>query len=1733
MKIHGIPDSKVPSLLIKSHKVCKNKAEWAFHNLKAVINRIYYDIKCRVWITNKKLADWSVTKLERSNLTAQERNSLNKTCALALKHLSDHAKQQPLVPGGPTLQQRYEDAQRNQFARSSEDEDASETASHSESESELNDAENGPEEDHEPRQQDSSGSGNLPWNRTATKTNRTSSDDDLPKHMNDNKSDQSDAIQKDHVLRDPEDQGAARPQPWQSGTEVEQVKEPDLPEEGNWPGSRTASTKQRDEESEITSDADPSLDAGSRQVSQEATIDLRGEFEDVIDRLDREIGSARFANNPHQLAALILDLPSHLTYSLNEEQRSKLGQLKKKLFDHFPQHLVSNFERDYPELRSQLPEALQSPTGSPEDRLAAFLADNSDEEPIDQITSQTPAAAEEEMGSEKNDEQPLDQTIAQRPMVVDEEEASEIVADNNDEQQVERPIIHDFLNFNVDQLEAFLLEILAQPQESNELRSIIVQLPLEKVERLIQRRDQLRAIFLQFHPEYANARIENMVRKNKRNLAQTRRAPRQVALRLNFFNEINKELDEILQNVPSVKDHPSYVHLDGLSREMQKRFNARQFVTTAKRVLQDLKIRRRRLPLAQLETWVSELKKIEQLNFSPTEVRRLIKAFEHILSTTRPTEEEELGDSIPGTYVYKETNAFIARLRADYTNTVNEISTHLYEELHKDLRFLYGEDLVVNFEAQKVIVKDPNLLLSVFEQALKRFPAVFQNAQSPEEQALASSIIQSALVGKKIPPTSPFALGVEVPNSEHPLSLENITFLDYLIGNDNTKDRFIEGFITLFVKDNIDRKGEIRVGDKKFLSTDKDSNKNWAAVFKLIRKQFLANLQTDRISEELQRYAVPPFNFFTSDNPLLEALDSHGLAIEDEKQSRIYEIFAASDLDARDKEKVQDLSQADLDRLRRLIQLKFLEVLMVLNQKVGGHLYDNAKETLMGDNDFIKIGDDAYYELDQNTLKINYKQEAFFKDRDTAEHLAKTEMSLSIPSLFSPVSDVKEDFTQGKLFVSFYHRSLVMELFARATSRTPKVMALEATIEELHQVIQANHQESDYIEKLQNNLITLQAGFASINYENPAKLRLLKNDLRQALKILEEMREGLIEENEFVSLTDSLKISDGIEKVEELLDLVHNINDRVSRDLDLNDEWTLVASEDQEALSEEAARQPTSGLMGSVPIRNLNEFREDGDVNKVKASKYDHLLTNLANSLNKLDSIPYSLQDARVRESLDRVRQASRLVKAEGDEAKLTIDYLTQVRDGFELIALEALRNAIELCEQTDVSNEIKELTYLTAFNLYSANDMSKASDALLSMLTQYDTDQRQSSTPPSTSSAQPGFFGRIGTWLRGAQGASSVRKTDRTTPERESVKKYQHEFVEELHQVTEKVSQAPASLTTSAINRGARSIKDHFSLNFSPIGAGNPTQKMGALKWARRDRDQEINIIGMGSPTLQPWMVAITKQQAVIDPLFRGYLYHLEKGSLSHLYVSLQNISNDENLRNSAIMQLQMKSPSLYAITLAKNSHFYEGHGPDNAAQFCAELHKQFFELDPRKSGCYISEKIKGQIGRMKGRSLEETSKEMIKLIHEEVFDLESTLDHTQRRVFIEIYYNLLVTHILSTLDIDYVNFTCKDGIDRGMGALASFEYLWMIMENKELDPASQQRLKETINLRAYWVRKRAIIKERSDRVYETMDWLLTRFKTEENKVKFQNLVRHVIPEVQATQLLSPSHSTKDNDVI
>ena len=316
----------------------------------------------------------------------------------------------------------------------------------------------------------------------------------------------------------------------------------------------------------------------------------------------------------------------------------------------------------------------------------------------------------------------------------------------------------------------------------------------------------------------------------------------------------------------------------------------------------------------------------------------------------------------------------------------------------------------------------------------------------------------------------------------------------------------------------------------------------------------------------------------------------------------------------------------------------------------------------------------------------------------------------------------------------------------------------------------------------------------------------------------------------------------------------------------------------------------------------------------------------------------------------------------------------------------------------------------------------------------------------------------------------------------------------------------APSSLTTHTIDRALKSLNDVFGHHFCPLNSGNPPQKMFEMGG--------LSVFGMGCPTYQEgYEIGKGQPAATVDPIFMASLHNLEE---PHLYVSNQDPTSSENVRNAPVMDI--KHRNFFAVTINKNNKLYEGEGPEKALDYKALLVKQF-SLPIETSGCHIPNTIWGS---SVARST--ILREIASNIHKHIFNNAEKLTKEDRRLFVSMFNALIILKIMKDLKIKSFNITCKDGIDRGMNSLAFLVSLLLLIDNKLDHPASIEVLAEILFSRAYWARKREIKSDRFHRYQEDIDHLKKIIKTRSKE--FIDLMRLYIGD---TTIQVPSFTCKD----
>lgn len=280
------------------------------------------------------------------------------------------------------------------------------------------------------------------------------------------------------------------------------------------------------------------------------------------------------------------------------------------------------------------------------------------------------------------------------------------------------------------------------------------------------------------------------------------------------------------------------------------------------------------------------------------------------------------------------------------------------------------------------------------------------------------------------------------------------------------------------------------------------------------------------------------------------------------------------------------------------------------------------------------------------------------------------------------------------------------------------------------------------------------------------------------------------------------------------------------------------------------------------------------------------------------------------------------------------------------------------------------------------------------------------------------------------------------------------HEDMELLHKIAGKTLDPTHSMWTS-LHEAEKSIlhalQNHPSgplmktlkmfrqqqerMGFDPLLQNNAAGQFFTLT----TEDLHTTIIHTPAPIHQ-----VTLDKGEITAEFKGYLHAL--GDRRHLYVNLQDRSSwKEHLRCKLLEDLSQKgefSETFYLITLPKDTDFYhqiKHYGEmSDAKKFCSTCVEQV--LGGTETGFFFPA----------GKTPKAWIEPLVKFVHTQFFMGLEKLDRKQRLDFIEILYLFIILRYLDEGKPDVMNFSCKDGIDAGAAASASFYGFTRMLSSK-----------------------------------------------------------------------------------
>jgi hypothetical protein len=218
----------------------------------------------------------------------------------------------------------------------------------------------------------------------------------------------------------------------------------------------------------------------------------------------------------------------------------------------------------------------------------------------------------------------------------------------------------------------------------------------------------------------------------------------------------------------------------------------------------------------------------------------------------------------------------------------------------------------------------------------------------------------------------------------------------------------------------------------------------------------------------------------------------------------------------------------------------------------------------------------------------------------------------------------------------------------------------------------------------------------------------------------------------------------------------------------------------------------------------------------------------------------------------------------------------------------------------------------------------------------------------------------------------------------------------------------------------------------FDPLGQENLPSHLYTIK----DHENHVTVMRLPSPTHQKSI----HQVEVIDE-FSEFLHFTgsHRSGQRYLLVNMQDRTSwREHARCTFLEKLQNEAryrDSLFVITLPKATDFYAQSSLYRELKDAHAFKNQFKEqiTSEEQCGYYFPSPLKTV-------ELNEFVDEALEKIHHHCFSSQPELSRKDRLAFIEIFYHLFVLKWIDWLHPDSMSFTCKDAIDTGAAATASF---------------------------------------------------------------------------------------------
>jgi len=214
----------------------------------------------------------------------------------------------------------------------------------------------------------------------------------------------------------------------------------------------------------------------------------------------------------------------------------------------------------------------------------------------------------------------------------------------------------------------------------------------------------------------------------------------------------------------------------------------------------------------------------------------------------------------------------------------------------------------------------------------------------------------------------------------------------------------------------------------------------------------------------------------------------------------------------------------------------------------------------------------------------------------------------------------------------------------------------------------------------------------------------------------------------------------------------------------------------------------------------------------------------------------------------------------------------------------------------------------------------------------------------------------------------------------------------------------------------------------FDPLSQYNYPSQLFTLS----DNSIHVTLLRLPSPTFQEYIKVCKEVEE-----FTAFLRYLYGKQQKHLLINLQNrTSLEEHARSVCLERVAIDNKEALSLcTLPKDTDFYLQKAPyqnqDEAKEFIQNFKKQIESVE--ECGYYFPPDFRT-------KELKSFVDGMMSQIHHFFFMDNPQLTLKNRLDFIEIFYHFLTLKFIEWINPDTMSFTCKDAIDTGAAASASF---------------------------------------------------------------------------------------------